>query len=134
MVILFDQYNLPDDVFEVIFATEQQVMVAKMLTDAMREKGGEIGKTEMSLFANKLHDGTIIDVEEELGPVKKRNQIKISYNKRQFYDRILTPMKAMGMIDYDLYKKRYKISDRFSKAMQKIGIMWNQEVAKIIRQ
>ena len=55
---------------------------------------------------------------------------RISYNKRQFYDRILTPMKGMGMIDYDMYKKKYRISDGFNKALVKIGLMWNQEVHK----
>ena len=61
-----------------------------------------------------------------------QNTIKMSYNKRQFYDRILTPMKAMGMIDYDMYKKRYRISDRLNKALQKIGLMWVQEVSKTV--
>jgi len=28
---------------------------------------------------------------------------------------ILTPMKSMGLIDYDMYKKTYKISDKFNK-------------------
>ncbi|MCX8146848.1 MAG: hypothetical protein N3D84_00040 [Candidatus Woesearchaeota archaeon] len=132
MVILFDQYNLPDNIFEIVFATEQQAVVAKLLVYEMKAKGGEIGKTEMSLFANKLHDGTLIEVEEKKGPLAKveKKSIKLSYNKRQFYDRILTPMKAMGMIDYDLYKKRYKLSDNFNKALTKIGIMWSQEVHK----
>jgi len=130
MVILFDQYNLPEDVYEVVFATSQQVVVAKMLIKEMKSAGGDIGKTEMSMFANKLHDGTTIEVEEKVGPVSRKKQLTISYNKRQFYDRILTPMKAMGMIDYDMYKKRYRISDRLNKALQKIGIMWVQEVSK----
>jgi len=128
MVILFDMYNLPDDVFEVIFATEQQVIVGRMLIDQIKSQGGEMGKSEMSLFANKLHEGTIVEVEEPRGPVKIKNKVKVSYNKRQFYDRILTPMKGMGMIDYDMYKKKYRISDGFNKALVKIGLMWNQEV------
>jgi hypothetical protein len=130
MVILFDQYNLPENVFEVVFATEQQVMVGRMLFEELREHGGEMGKTEMSYFANKLHDGTLLEIEEDVGPIKKKNNIKVSYNKRQFYDRILTPMKAMGMIDYDMYRKKYKISDGFNKALVKVGLMWNQEVNK----
>ena len=60
----------------------------------------------------------------------KTEKTKISYNKRQFYDRILTPMKGMGMIDYDLYKKQYFISDKFQKDMIRIGLMWNKEVNK----
>jgi len=130
MVILFDMYNLPDDVFEVIFATEQQVIVGRLLIDQIKSQGGEIGKSEMSLFANKLHEGTIVEVEEPRGPVKVKNKVKVSYNKRQFYDRILTPMKGMGLIDYDMYKKKYRISDGFNKALIKIGLMWNQEVHK----
>ena len=80
----------------------------------------------MSNFAMALHDGNIV-TEIDL-PQYKGKQVKISYNKRQFYDRILTPMKAMGLIDYDLYKKTYKISDKFNKAMIKIGLMWLREI------
>jgi hypothetical protein len=126
MVILFDLYNLPEDIFEVIFATSQQKIVAKLLIKLVKEKGGEITKTEMSMFATALHDGTLItEIDEEPYIGKK---VKISYNKRQFYDRILTPMKSMGLIDYDLYKKTYKISDKFNKSMIRIGLMWVREL------
>lgn len=127
MVILFDQFNLPDDIFKVIFATDQQETVAKLLIKHIRENGGEIGKTEMSVFATKLHDGTLVD---EVNPKKPFEKVlpRISYNKRQFYDRILTPMKSMGLIDYDLYKKTYKISDKFNKLMIRIGLMWLREI------
>ena len=132
MVILFDQFNLPKDIFEVIFATEQQSTVAHMLIDELKEHGLEMGKTEMSLFANRLHEGVTVDVFEE-GPLKIRpKKVNISYNKRQFYDRILTPMKSMGLIDYDLYKKTYKLSDKFYNEMLRIGIMWKQELQKAI--
>ena len=127
MVILFDRYNLPEDIYEIIFATKQQKIVAKLLSQEMKEKGGEITKTEMSLFATRLHDGWVTQIDE---PEYRGKKVKISYNKRQFYDRILTPMKGMGLIDYDLYKKTYKVSDQFSKAMISIGIMWSQEVKK----
>ncbi len=130
MVILFDQFNLPDNIFEIIFATKQQVIVAKLLLEQMKLKDGEIGKTEMSMFATALHEGTIIEAVDEKGPVPRKQKLKISYNKRQFYDRILTPMKTMGLIDYDLYKKTYKISERFNKNMMKIGLMWLQELRK----
>jgi hypothetical protein len=126
MVILFDQYNLPDNVYEIIFATEQQVIVAKLLIEEMKRHGGEIGKTEMSMFATALHEGTVVGGTTQ-GPFPVKKEVKISYNKRQFYDRILTPMKTMGIIDYDLYKKTYKISDKFSKNMMKIGLLWSQE-------
>ena len=129
MVILFDRFNLPDDVFEVIFATKQQIIVAKLLVEMMKDNGSEITKTEMSLFATKLHEGNLITDLIDEGPYKGK-KVKISYNKRQFYDRILTPMKTMGLIDYDLYKKTYKISDKFSKNMMKVGLMWSQERAK----
>jgi hypothetical protein len=129
MVILFDQYNLPENIYEIIFATKQQVIVGKMLIEEMKVKQGEIGKTEMSMFATQLHDGIEVDVvvDERLG-IKKKT--KISYNKRQFYDRILTPMKTMGLIDYDMYKKTYKISEKFNKNMMRIGLMWLQELRK----
>ena len=129
MVILFDQFNLPDDVYDIVFATTQQVEVGKMLIEEMKVKGGEIGKTEMSMFATALHEGRIVDSVSE-GPFRQKKKVKISYNKRQFYDRILTPMKTMGLIDYDLYKKTYKISERFNKNMMKIGLMWLQELRK----
>jgi hypothetical protein len=126
MVILFDQFNLPNDIFEIIFATEQQKIVAKLLVKLMKEKGGEIGKSEMSSFATSLHDGAKLEIEEN----GEKHKVDISYNKRQFYDRILTPMKSMGVIDYNLYKKTYKLSDKFSELMVNIGKMWEQELAK----
>jgi ribosomal protein S4E len=129
MVVLFDQYNLPEDIFEVIFATTQQVEVAKLLIEEMKVKGGEIGKTEMSMFATALHDGTTIETTTP-GPFRQKKTVKVSYNKRQFYDRILTPMKTMGLIDYDLYKKTYKISEKFNKNMMRIGLMWLQELRR----
>ncbi len=93
MVILFDQYHLPEDVFEIIFATSQQKIVAKVLINSMKEKGGEMNKTEMSYFATKLHDGDLVTEIDE--PEYHGRKVKLSYNKRQFYDRILTPMKTM---------------------------------------
>lgn len=128
MVILFDQYHMPRDIFEIVFATEQQIQVAKLLVDEIKRAGGELGKTEMSMFANKLHDGTVVEIEEGEGPVRKLKKVQISYNKRQFYDRILTPMKGMGLIDYDMYKKKYLLTDRFNKLLIKIGLLWVQEV------
>jgi hypothetical protein len=126
MVILIDQFNLPEDIYKVIFATEQQEVVGKMLIRYMWENGGEIGKTEMSVFATKLHEGQAVIKEQGRSPLDK--EVKISYNKRQFYDRILTPMRGMGLIDYDLYKKVYRVSDRFNKLMIRVGLMWLREI------
>lgn len=130
MVILFDQFNMPEDVYEVIFATEQQIIVAKLLIEEMKVKEGEIGKTEMSMFAMGLHDGRIVEYMDKSAPVPIKKKMKISYNKRQFYDRILTPLKSMGVINYDLYKKTYKISEKFNKNMMTIGLMWLQELRR----
>ncbi len=128
MVILFDRFNLPADIFETIFATKQQKIVAKELVKYMVENKAEITKTEMSLFATMLHDGKYEAVLDE-EPYKGK-KVRLSYNKRQFYDRILTPMKSMGLIDYDLYKKTYRLSVKFKNDMMKIGIMWDQELRK----
>ena len=87
-----------------------------------------MGKTEMGLFANNLHEGKVIIKEAGKSPLQK--EVNMSYNKRQFYDRILTPMRGMGMIDYDLYTKSYKVSDKFNKLMIKIGLMWLRECDK----
>jgi hypothetical protein len=125
LTILFDQFHLPEDVFEIVFATSQQRIVAKVLIRSMKEKNGEMNKTEMSFFATKLHDGDFVTELDEPGYEGKK--VKLSYNKRQFYDRILTPMKSMGMIDYDLYKKTYKVSDQFNRELQKIGLLWLRE-------
>ena len=127
MVILFDQFNLPDDIFKIVFATEQQVTVAKLLIMYIKENGGEIGKTEMSIFATQLHEGKLEDSTAEKSLFKKQVPT-LSYNKRQFYDRILTPMKSMGLVDYDLYKKTYRISDKFNRLMIKVGLMWLREI------
>ena len=128
MVILFDQFNLPNDIIGIIFATEQQVEVARLLIDYILERNGEITKTEMSLFANLLHEGNLKKLEEK--EIVFKQAPKFSYNKRQFYDRILTPMKSMGLIDYDLYKKTYKISDKFNRVMVKLGLMWVRYIRK----
>lgn len=128
MVIFIDQHNLPEDIYKVVFATEQQEEVAKMLVKYMWDNGGEIGKTEMGLFAADLHEGKAIIKEKGKSPLDK--ETRISYNKRQFYDRILTPMRGMGLIEYDLYKRRYKISDKFNKLMIRIGLMWLREIEK----
>jgi len=128
LVVLFDQYHLPDDVYEIIFATGQQKIVAKVLINSMKGKNGEMNKTEMSFFATKLHEGQLVTEIDE--PQFKGKKVKLSYNKRQFYDRILTPMKSMGMIDYDMYKKTYKVSEAFNRELMKVGIMWQQEVRK----
>ena len=130
MVILFDQFHLPKDVFQVIFATEQQALVGRLLIQEFKRHDGSLGKTEMSLFANRLHDGVVVEIEEVVGPVTRPKKIQISYNKRQFYDRILTPMKSMGMVDYDMYKKNYMISEKFPTALKKVGILWLQEINK----
>ncbi len=130
MVVLFDQFNLPESVYEIIFATKQQVLVAKLLIEEMKKNDGEIGKTEMSMFATQLHEGTTLSGSAQQGPVALRKEVKISYNKRQFYDRILTPMKTMGLIDYDLYKKTYKLSEKFNKNVMRVGLMWLQELRK----
>src|SRR3989339_2121917 len=129
MVILFDRFNLPEDIYEVIFATKQQIIVAKLLIEMIKGNGGEINKTEMSLFATRLHEGDLITDLIEEAPYKGK-KVKVSYNKRQFYDRILTPMKSMGLIDYDLYKKTYKISDKFNKELIHVGLMWLREINK----
>ena len=130
MVILFDRFNMPEDIFEVVFPTERQRVVAKLLLKRMQDNDGVIGKTEMSLFATKLHDGELVDNREDLDPFKRSEKPKISYNKRQFYDRILTPMKSMGMIEYDLYKKVYKVSDKFNKLMIRVGLLWLRQLKK----
>ncbi|MDP7324360.1 MAG: hypothetical protein QF632_06375 [Candidatus Woesearchaeota archaeon] len=127
MVMLFDRFNLPDNIFEIIFATKQQKIVGQALIEYIKENGEEISKTAMSMFATQLHEGTY---ETEIDEVKGK-RVKLSYNKRQFYDRILTPLKSMGLVDYDLYKKTYKISDRFNKEMIRIGLMWLQEMRKM---
>jgi len=129
MVILFDQFNMPENIFDIIFATKQQVVVGKLLVEEMKNKDGEMGKTEMSMFATALHEGRLVEEISE-GPIRTKKKITLSYNKRQFYDRILTPMKTMGIIDYDLYKKTYKISEKFNKNMMRIGLMWLQELRK----
>ena len=64
MVVLFDRYNLPEDVYEVIFATSQQKVVAKLLVEELKLHNGELNKTEMSVFATRLHDGYITEIDE----------------------------------------------------------------------
>ncbi|MEM4268140.1 MAG: hypothetical protein QXK37_04910 [Candidatus Woesearchaeota archaeon] len=126
MVILFDRFNLPNDIYEIIFATKQQKIVGKLLIKEMKKHNGEMSKADMSAFATALHEGTYVTEIDE--PQYAGKKVRVSYNKRQFYDRILTPMKGMGIIDYDLYKKTYKLSDKFNQSMIKIGLMWIREM------
>jgi hypothetical protein len=119
---------MPEDIYEIIFATDQQRIVGKLLIKFIKENGGEITKTQMSVFATRLHEGTFTAKMED-GPYRGK-EVQLSYNKRQFYDRILTPMKSMGLIHYDLYKKTYSISQQFKKALLEIGIKWGQEVER----
>ncbi len=128
MVILFDIFNLSENIFDIIFSTKQQKIVGELLIRLMKEKGGEITKSEMSTIATELHEGRMITKINE--PEYSGKNVKLSYNKRQFYDRILTPMKSMGIIYYDLYKKTYRISDRFGKELQKLNFMWERELKK----
>ncbi|NQV08699.1 hypothetical protein HQ529_02500 [Candidatus Woesearchaeota archaeon] len=128
MVILYDRFNLSEDIFEIIFATNQQRIVGKTLIKYVKENGGEIGKTQMSLFATQLHDGKLVtEIDDE--PYRGKS-VKMSYNKRQFYDRILTPMKSMGIIDYNLYKKTYSLSENFNKDLVRIALMWTRELRR----
>ena len=129
MVILFDRFNLPDDIFDIIFSTNQQKIVAKELIKFIIDNKSEITKSQMSFFATKLHEGDYECILTE-APYKGK-KVKLSYNKRQFYDRILTPMKSMGLINYDLYKKTYKISTKFTNDLMKIGLMWKTELRKL---
>ncbi|KHO45596.1 MAG: hypothetical protein QS98_C0009G0005 [archaeon GW2011_AR3] len=131
MVILVDKYNLPDDIFEIVFATPQQKMVGKVLIGYIKQKGTEITKSEMSEFATELHEGKLVTEIDD--PKFTGKKVRLSYNKRQFYDRILTPMRGMGLIDYDLYRKKYKISNDFKELLNRIGDMWLAEVRKPVK-
>tara|TARA_Y100000310_G_scaffold260432_1_gene269359 strand:+ start:72 stop:461 length:390 start_codon:yes stop_codon:yes gene_type:complete len=128
MVMLFDRFNLSEDIFDILFATEQQKLVGKLLIEYIKGNEGEITKTEMSFFATKLHEGKYIFSGSLINIPAK--EVKIKYNKRQFYDRILTPLKSMGLVDYDLYKKTYRVSENFNKEMIKIGLLWLRELRK----
>ena len=128
MVLLFDLYNMPDDIYKVAFPTERQQIVAKLLIKKMKENEGIMNKTEMSLFATHLAEGTLVDDRDEVKIRFGAKKPTLSYNKRQFYDRILTPLKSMGMIGFNLYDKNYKISDKFNRQMIKIGLLWLREI------
>ena len=131
MVILVDKYNLPDDIFEIVFATPQQKIVGKVLIGYIKQKDTEITKSEMSEFATELHEGKLVTEIDD--PKFTGKKVRLSYNKRQFYDRILTPMRGMGLIDYDLYRKKYKISNDFKELLNRIGDMWLAEVRKPVK-
>lgn len=128
MVILFDQFNMPRDIYGLVFSTEQQEIVAKLLINYIKTNGREITRTQMSMFATKLHEGKIVTTIDK--PEYKGKKVKLSYNKRQFYDRIVTPMKSMGILNYDLYKKTYSLSDKFNKLMIRVGLDWLRELKK----
>ena len=83
MVLLFDRFHMPSDIFEVIFSTEQQALVSRLLVNEIKRNKGQINKTEMSMFAKQLHDGITMEEEEEKPfQVIKKKKVQISYNKR----------------------------------------------------
>ena len=41
MVILCDRFNLPEDIFDILFATKQQKIVGKLLVNELKEKAIE---------------------------------------------------------------------------------------------
>jgi len=49
MVILFDRFNLPENIFKIIFATEQQELVGRLLISYIKKNKGEIGKKKENL-------------------------------------------------------------------------------------
>ncbi|MBI5398200.1 hypothetical protein HZB03_01930 [Candidatus Woesearchaeota archaeon] len=132
MTILFDQFHLPKDIFEIVFSTDQQAITARMLVNEIKRNGGSLGKTEMSMFVKMLHTGTIVEVRDKKD-ASKLKRVTVSYSRRQFYDRILTPLKSMGIIDYDLYKKTYALSDRFNLALKELGTLWLEELKSMKR-
>ena len=64
----------------------------------------------MSIFATKLHDWRIRN-DNGQGQLRKK---QTSYNKRQFYDRILTTMRSWDH-RLHLYKKTYKLDEVFKR-------------------
>ena len=121
MVILFDYTKTQENVHSIIFSTKQQELVSRLLISRIKDNQGTLSRTEMSVFANNLHDGAVI------AEVRKENElqsVKISYNKKQFYDRILNPMKTMGLVEYDSGKRVYRLSEKFHTAMTQIGKLW----------
>ena len=53
MVILYDRFNLPDDIFEIIFSTKQQEIVAKLLIDYMK-KNDIKNSSDLFLYKSKI--------------------------------------------------------------------------------
>lgn len=121
-IILFDRFNMPEDLFEIVFSTSQQKIVAAVLISRLKKNSGKLNRTEMSEIATELHEGRLQAQINE--PGFKGKVVRLSYNKRQFYDRILAPLRGMGMIDYDLYRKYYKLSEDFYSQMVRIGTKW----------
>ena len=54
---------------------------AKELIKELKDKGGLIGKTEMSLFATTLHEGEYVTILED--PPYKGKKVKISYGRQK---------------------------------------------------
>lgn len=128
MVIIFDRENLSDDIYEVIFSTRHQIIVGKSLIRFFRENGNELDKTSMSFFVNMLHEGDLETTIDE--PPYAGQRVRLTYNRRQFYERILGPFKSMGLIDFDSQSKKYTLSNNFIKDLKKIGVLWHRELAK----
>ena len=68
--------ELDVDIFEIIFATKQQRIIAKVLVKAMRDNRNSFTKTEMSFLATQLHDGKYVTEIDE--PEFKGKKVKLS--------------------------------------------------------
>ncbi|HLD88628.1 MAG TPA: hypothetical protein VI894_00325 [Candidatus Nanoarchaeia archaeon] len=130
MVILINSLDKTENIEEIIFATKQQAIVARILIQKMKDSNGSFDKTEMALFANRLHTGEMVMEHKCRGFVV--NKVNVSYNKRQFYERILSPMKIMGLIEYDDNRKIYILSDQFSRLLSIIGTKWHDEIKEAL--
>ena len=76
MVMLFDRFNLSEDIFDILFATEQQKLVGKLLIEYIKGNEGEITKTEMSFFATHLHEGKYVFDGSIIGIQAKKVKLK----------------------------------------------------------
>ena len=129
MVILIDQQNLPEDVYAVIFATEQREVVAKMLVKYMAENGAKWERQRWVCSPTTFTKGKLSSRKKANLPCSRKQGCLTT--RGNFMIGSLRRCASMGLIEYDLFKKTYKLSDKFNKLMVRIGLMWLRELDRL---
>lgn len=131
MTILFNS-NEMSDIVQIIFPLENQWKCAKLLIEYIKSHN-YISKAQISKLADLLNEGNLKELGEEFYDLNSKLDFELEvlkYNRKQFYSRIVGPMKEMGLINLGLYDKKYRLSLEFLDNLEKLKELWSQIIKK----